>query len=150
VPNPAAVSVTAVSQADQLKSASADVTIVAKPVSVSVSPASASIFTNGTTQFTATVTGTSNARVNWNVNGTAGGNATTGAIDASGLYTAPASVPGNPNVTVGAVSQFDPTKSSVARVTILPSTPFGTYTITITAVSGSLARSATVTLNVAP
>ena len=150
VPNPAAVSVTAVSQADQLKSDSADVTIVAAPVAVSIVPRSASVFTNGTQLFTATVTGTSNKQVTWNVNGTVGGNSISGSIDASGLYHAPAAVPNPAAVNIGAVSVVDNSKSSSAIATILPSTPIGTYTLTVTANSGSLTRAANISLNVAP
>src|SRR5271163_2949675 len=57
-----------------------------------------------TTQFTATVTGTSSSAVTWQVNGVTGGSATTGTISTSGLYTAPASLPSPNTVTIGAVS----------------------------------------------
>lgn len=48
------------------------------------------VVTTQTQQFTATVTETTNLSVNWSVDGTAGGSATTGTISASGLYTPPA------------------------------------------------------------
>jgi hypothetical protein len=150
VPNPAAVSVTAVSQADQLKSASADVTIIAAPISIAISPGAASVFTNGKQQFTATVTGTGDSKVTWNVNGTVGGTSSKGLIDSNGLYTAPASVPTPASVTIGAVSHADSTRSAAATVTVLPSSPVGTYPMTITATTGSLTRTASITLNVAP
>jgi len=121
VPNPSTVTVTAVSQADATKSGSAQVTIVSSTtVAVNVSPSSATVAVGGTQQFTATVTGTSNTAVTWEVNNTTGGNSTVGTISASGLYTAPANVPNPSTVTVTAVSQADPTKSSSAQVTILP------------------------------
>ncbi len=64
-----------------------------------------------TTQFSAAVASTSNTAVTWQVNGVTGGSASTGTISASGLYTAPAVIPGGAAVTVGAVSQASPTVS---------------------------------------
>jgi uncharacterized protein (DUF1800 family) len=58
----------------------------------------------GTTQFTASVTGTSNTAVTWEVNNVVGGSATTGTISASGLYTAPAVMPSNTSITITAIS----------------------------------------------
>ena len=119
VPSPATIMVTAVSQADPTKSASAQVTITAVPVvSVTISPTSATVATGGTQQFTATVQNAGNTAVTWQVNGVAGGNATVGTISSSGLYTAPAAVPSPATVTVTAVSQADPTKSASAQVAI--------------------------------
>ncbi len=117
VPNPATVTVTAVSQADATKSASATVT-VSPAITVSVSPSTATVVTNATQQFTATVQNSSNTAVTWQVSGVAGGNSTVGTINASGLYTAPATVPSPATVTVTAVSQADTTKSASATVTI--------------------------------
>ena len=48
---------------DPSKTASALVTLI--PISVTVSPATATVALNGTQQFTATVAGTSNKLVNW-------------------------------------------------------------------------------------
>lgn len=118
VPSPAAVTVTVISQADNTKSASATVTVTAPPVSVSISPTTASVATGANQQFTATVTGTANTAVTWQVNGTTGGDTTHGTISASGLYTAPAAVPSPATVTVAAVSQADATKSASATVTV--------------------------------
>lgn len=113
------VIVRAVSQADPTKSGSTTVTIAAptNTIAVSISPSSATLATNATQQFTASVTGTANAAVTWQVNNVTGGNATTGTINSSGLYTAPAAVPGS-SVSVRAVSQADATKSASATVTI--------------------------------
>jgi hypothetical protein len=69
-------------------------------------------------QFTATVTGSSNTKVNWNVSGTAGGNSTIGTISASGLYTAPPTPPTPSTVTINAVSQADATKSGSASLVV--------------------------------
>jgi hypothetical protein len=62
-------------------------------IAVSVSPSSASVLLGTTKQFMASVSGTTNTAVNWSVNGIAGGNSTTGSIDANGLYMAPADLP---------------------------------------------------------
>ncbi|HEX4039081.1 MAG TPA: Ig-like domain-containing protein [Acidobacteriaceae bacterium] len=59
-------------------------------ISVTVSPAGISMPVSGTQQFSAQVLGSSNMAVNWSVDGVAGGNADVGTIDATGLYTAPA------------------------------------------------------------
>ncbi|HEV2395746.1 MAG TPA: Ig-like domain-containing protein [Candidatus Sulfotelmatobacter sp.] len=55
-----------------------------------ISPNSVSLPSGSTQQFTASVQGLSNASVTWSVDGVAGGNATTGTVSATGLYTAPA------------------------------------------------------------
>lgn len=122
-----AVTVSAVSQADATKSASANVTVTAPPlvVAVSVSPASVSVATGATQQFTASVTGTANTTVNWQVNNIAGGNSTVGTISGNGLYTAPNAIPVG-NVTVSAVSQADNTKQATASVAV-QDTQLATY-----------------------
>jgi hypothetical protein len=88
------------------------------PVSVTISPTSATVTAGGTQQFTATVQNASNTAVTWQVNGVTGGSATVGTISSSGLYTAPATVPSPATIMVTAVSQADPTKSASAQVTI--------------------------------
>jgi hypothetical protein len=114
-------------------------------VSVSISPQSPTVFTTMTQQFNATVSGTSDTLVTWEVNGVSGGGSGTGTIDSSGLYTAPAA-PGTD--TVAAISQADPTKLATAAVTVKALTPSGTYPITVTASSGSLSHAVSVTLTV--
>ncbi|GAC1435200.1 MAG: hypothetical protein NVS1B11_19810 [Terriglobales bacterium] len=89
------------------------------PVIVSISPTSANVVTNGTQQFTATVSGTSNTALSWNVNGVTGGNSTLGTISNSGLYTAPAAIPSSAIISVVAVAQVDTTKSGIAKVTVV-------------------------------
>jgi hypothetical protein len=132
VPSPATVTVAAVSQADSTKSAPATVTVTAQAqVSVSVAPASASVQVANTQQFTATVTGTSNTAVTWQVNGVTGGNSTVGTITSSGLYTAPSAVPSPATVTVTAISQADTTKSGSASVTVTASSNLAFYVSTI-------------------
>jgi hypothetical protein len=99
-------------------------------IQVALSPTSPSVPVNGTTGFTATVTGTSNTAVTWFVDGVAGGNATAGTINSIGLYTAPAQAGGHK---VTATSAADTTKSATAQVTVTP--PAITVTINPDSVS---------------
>ena len=91
-------------------------------VTIFVSPLQASVPTNGQQPFRATVSGTSNTAVNWSVSGSGCTGSACGTIRVSGLYTAPASVPSPPGVTVTAVSQADTTKSATATETIISPT----------------------------
>jgi len=88
------------------------------PITVTVTPASATVGPGASKQFTATVTGTTNTVVTWQVNGTAGGNPTVGTITASGLYTAPGSIPNPATVTVKATSSANGADSGSSTVTI--------------------------------
>jgi len=90
-------------------------------ISVSVSPTATSVVVDQTVQFTATVTGTTNETVMWEVAGTAGGSPTVGTIDASGNYTAPATVPNPSTVVVTAISQADTSKTGSGRVQVFQS-----------------------------
>jgi serine protease len=106
---------------DQGAQDSADVSVngTAPVVAVTVSPGTASVSAGGGTQaFSATVANTSNTAVTWQVNGITGGNATVGTISASGLYTAPATVPSPSTVTVRAISNADNTRFGSAQVTV--------------------------------
>jgi hypothetical protein len=104
-------------------------------VSVTISPSLITIATMATQSFTATVTGSTNTAVNWQVNGVSGGTSLNGLISTTvlntaneALYLAPASVPSPASVSVTAISQADPTKSATATVTIqLPSRSGVTY-----------------------
>jgi Protein of unknown function (DUF1565) len=115
--------VTAVSNADNSKSASATVTVspaaTPQPVSVAVAPTTASVVAGKTQQFSASVSGTSNTAVGWEVDGISGGNSSVGTISSSGLYTAP-TVSSTLSVTVTAVSSADNSKSASAAVTVSP------------------------------
>src|SRR6267154_3703676 len=57
-----------------------------KGISVSVAPSSFTMGVGSNYQFVATVTGTSNTAVQWQVNGMGGGAASAGRIDNAGLY----------------------------------------------------------------
>jgi hypothetical protein len=112
-----AFTVTAVADADTSIAASASVAVTPL-VAVTINPHNTSVETNHTQQFSATVVNTTNTVVTWQVNGVPGGNSTVGTIDGSGLYTAPGSIPTQPQIIVTAISVADPTKSDSATVTI--------------------------------
>jgi len=113
---------------------------VAAPVSVAVSPKTATVAPGGTKTFTATVTGSAQG-VNWTVSEAGGGT-----VDASGLYTAPQAA-GTYHVV--ATSKQDATKSDSATITVpaAPTTiskfsaatyaPNTALTVTLTAVPAS-------------
>ncbi|HEV2306198.1 MAG TPA: hypothetical protein VGR93_11805 [Candidatus Acidoferrales bacterium] len=121
VPANPQVTVTATPQANPLTSGQASITIT---ISVAVTPASAIVQTLRISTFTASVQGSSNQSVTWEVNGIAGGNNSVGTINGSGVYQAPESVPANAssgqtiNVTIEAVPQANPSLSASATVTV--------------------------------
>jgi hypothetical protein len=98
-------------------------------VSVTVTPSGPTVNNFATQQFTATVKGSSNTAVTWQVNAVAGGSQATGFISSAGLFVAPGGVPTKSNgsggsttttVTVTAVSQASASASNFATVTIVP------------------------------
>jgi hypothetical protein len=112
-------------------------------IAVSVTPNPISVRAGLAQPFTATVTGTSNMSVTWQVNGVTGGSAATGMIGASGVYTAPVALPSPNTVTVQAVSTADSSASGQSAVTLLNpipvlasiapmSVPAGSISITVT------------------
>jgi hypothetical protein len=117
-------------------------------ISVSISPRTSNLFPTQQQQFSASVSGSTNTQVSWQVNGATGGTPAGGNIDPNGLYTAPTIVPNSPTVTVSAISQADVTKSASATVAIQSSTPSGTFTISITAAVGTSTQTTTATLTV--
>jgi len=98
-------------------------------VSITVSPTSASVITNRTQQFSGVVTGNSNTAITWTLTCASGVAANTcGTIDATGLYTAPATIPSvtsngtttiEPAVTITATAQADTSKTAAATLTIV-------------------------------
>jgi hypothetical protein len=87
-------------------------------VSITIDPASGSLFLGQTQQFGSTVTGTTNTLVTWSVNGITGGNPAVGVISTAGLYAAAQILPNPASVTIMATSQADPSKSATATVTV--------------------------------
>jgi hypothetical protein len=91
-------------------------------VSLTLTPATATVVINQSAAFQATVTGSTNTAVTWEVNSVVGGNSTVGTI-AAGVYTAPAAVPNPATVTVTAIAQADTTKTRSASVLVVASNP---------------------------
>jgi uncharacterized protein (DUF1800 family) len=87
-------------------------------VVVTVTPATAMVRAGATQEFTSAVTGNANTSVTWSVNMVPGGNATTGTIDATGLFTAPANLPTPNTITVTATSAADTTKQGNSALTL--------------------------------
>ncbi len=71
-----------------------------------------------TQQFVGQAFNTPNSAVTWSVNNIAGGNASVGTIDATGLYTAPTPAPASNVVNVTATSVADTTASQTAPTTL--------------------------------
>lgn len=89
----------------------------ALPVTVSVTPPSATVETGATQQFTAAVSNATDPAVTWSVEG----GAAFGTITAAGLYTAPGTLPDPASATVRATSVEDPTRSGTATVNLTAS-----------------------------
>ncbi len=126
VPSPNTVSVTAVSFEDQKVSATSTVTITPAPIVTITSPSAPVTVTSGTANtvtFSATETGGTTDIILWYVGpvgglGVLGGNATLGAISASGVYSPPLTPPIGQTVTVTAAAQDSPTSTATLSVTI--------------------------------
>ncbi len=98
-------------------------------VSITISPTSASVITNRTQLFSGLVSGNSNVAITWSLTCASGVAANTcGSIDATGLYTAPATIPTvtssgtttiAPAVTITGTAQADTSKTSTATLTIV-------------------------------
>jgi hypothetical protein len=112
-------------------------------VAITVTPTTASVITNRTQLFSGAVTGSTNTAITWTLTCATGVAANTcGSIDATGLYTAPATIPTitssgtttiAPAVTVTATAQADTTKTAVATLTIVTG-----ISITITPTSATV------------
>jgi len=127
--SPVMVTVTAISVKDATKTTTATITL--NPVSLTVSPTTATLVAGQPQTFAATVSndGTTPG-VTWT--------ASVGSITAAGVYTAPTPV-GAASATITATSKTDPTKSSAVTVTL---TPVSTVTIspgTVTLIGGASA-----------
>jgi hypothetical protein len=113
------VDIAATSLADPTKFDTSVVTL--KPITVTVSPKTATVKIAATQQFEASVQGGTNTNVIWSVSGTGCAGNACGTIDSNiGLYTAPATAPVPPTVTVTATAVADPSRTDTATVTIVP------------------------------
>jgi hypothetical protein len=128
VPAANPTTVTATSEADPTKSASALITVSAPStdVVVTVTPQYAFLPPSGsalsTQQFSVAVTGTTNQAVTWSVQSGVPGQGCAGtacgSINGAGLYTSPPSAPSPNAVSVIATSEANPSKTAGATVAI--------------------------------
>lgn len=126
IPNPASVTVTAVSFEDQSLSATASVSITPAPTVTINSPSAPVTISSGSANhinFTASETGGSTDIIQWYVGtigglGVPGGNSTLGTINAAGVYTSPLTPPIGQTVIVTAVAQDSPNSTASLPVTI--------------------------------
>jgi hypothetical protein len=105
-------------------------------VLITVSPGTTSVAVNASKQFTASVTNSTNTSVNWSVNGVPGGSASTGTVDATGRYTAPAAATA---VTVEATSVAQSTARALAHVTVTTNP----VTVTVSPSTAQITRGST-------
>jgi hypothetical protein len=129
------VRVMAISDADPSKRATATVTL--RPLSVSISPASAELGPSQTRKFSAVILGSNNTGLRWTLTGR-------GTLSQEGLYTAPIVVIADQIARITATSAADPSRSATAIVTLkrYNGPMMGTLVW-----SGSLARGGTVTID---
>jgi YD repeat-containing protein len=90
---------------------------------LAVTPGVTEVQATLTRQFEATEGGTPTSNVRWTVNGVAGGDPGAGTISASGLYTAPVTVPVPSGVTVAATHLDDASLTATAQVAVLAPGP---------------------------
>jgi hypothetical protein len=110
----------------------------AQGVAVSVSPPNPSLQPNGTQQFTATVTGTTNNGVTWLVDGIRGGAPSIGTITPGGLYTAPADSAAAFAATIEAAANAAPSAVGQATANVAAASPSGpTFFVATTGSDGN-------------
>src|SRR5277367_2254110 len=90
-----------------------------KTVTVVIAPQTQSVVVAATQQFTATVTGSSNTVVAWSISGTNCSAQDCGSISATGLYTAPGTIPDPALIAVTAIANANSADFGAAAVTII-------------------------------
>ncbi len=118
VPNPAqTITITATANADKMTKGTATIALDSG-IRVTVTPSVATIGTSESFSFTATVvndlTDPAKSGVTWSVKETSAGT-----VDATGKYTAPATVPNPATATIVATSKADTSRTGTATVTIV-------------------------------
>ena len=118
IPAPNPVSVTVTSAGNPSLTASAQITVI-NHVLVSVQPNNVTLPPLGVQGFTASVLGTDNQNVVWQIQGTGcTSSGLCGSITPAGTYTAPGVAPTPDALTVVAISQDDTSQSGSANITI--------------------------------
>jgi hypothetical protein len=158
IPSSKTVTITATSAADSTKSSSVQITLI--PDTLAISPTSAILTAGQSQQFTATVTGTSNAFVNWTMV------PSVGTLSSGGYYTAPSAIASQQTIAVTAVSQADASLAMSVNVVLYPASggspvlsiakihsgnftqgqQSAAYTITVANAAGTATTSGTVTV----
>ena len=107
----------------------------APPITVTVTPTPTSVLTCSSTQFSATIAGTTDTSGTWSMTPATGA----GAISIDGLYTSPTATPAAPNnsVTVTATSAADPSAFDTTPAFTL-ATAFPSVAVPITGSTGDL------------
>lgn len=91
-------------------------------ISITLTPATATVTSGASKQFTATVTGTTDQSVLWKLEGAG---ASVGTLSDTGLYSVPSTFTGTALVIVKVTSLADTTQFATATVTVLPPGPLG-------------------------
>jgi hypothetical protein len=107
------VTLTATSLSNASQSASAIISLVASPLTIQLSPSSATLTPGQTAQFTPTLSNGQSASVSWSLVPNVGS-------VANGLYTAPASVTTQTTVTLVATNLSSPSNTASATITVQP------------------------------
>lgn len=113
--------VRATSAADSTKSGTASVNVIAPTIVVSITPPTPGVLTNGAIALSASVSGTSNQAVTWDLPGGVASGTLTVAGAANVIYTAPATTG---TFQVRATSVADATKSATVTVTVTQGSGF--------------------------
>ncbi|HTZ47782.1 MAG TPA: hypothetical protein VMH20_09335 [Verrucomicrobiae bacterium] len=118
IPSPNPVAITVSNASNSSLSTSAQITII-NHVVVSVLPGSVTLPPLGVQTFTASVLGTTNQSVVWQIEGSGCGIAgSCGTVDSSRDYTAPGTPPTPNAIQIVATSEYDTTQSGIGNVTV--------------------------------
>src|SRR5579862_8326284 len=101
----------------------ASIVVAQNLTTITLAPLKPSVAVQQTLQFTAQVTGLANTAVTWTVGGVVGGNSTYGTISATGLYTAPATMPAQNPVKIVATSVANRSLGASTTVNIIAAGP---------------------------
>jgi probable HAF family extracellular repeat protein len=94
---------------------------VSLPITVTISPASATVDSTGTQQFTAAISNDpTNKGVTWSISPASGAGTLSKMTNTSATYTAPTSPASTLNVTITATAVADTTKSAFATIAVAP------------------------------
>ncbi len=103
-----------------------DAGVAEAQVRVSISPPYAQMQPGQVAGFAASVTGSANTGVTWQVNNASGGSPAIGTISASGIFTAPATVPSPASVSITAVAAANQSVRATATITLVAQPSSGT------------------------